>query len=516
MEINSKMVPIVELVVEFVLNQIPIARVQVPSGVALNNSAGLAAVTSDDIKPKTKAQIRIKGSGKPHPDRVKAKALPIKDSDDVIFDGYVLSSTVDFNTTGTTTTIVLIHWLYDLDISSFASGDFDKNTPYDWFTSEYSMLSIPNSPNAARVEGGAGGTPVKTETYSNGDWWEDVIKPAMIFKANQRLTNFNTTPPSNNAAAIEVLEKIFSYGGMTLTSKASQSLDEATLTSINELIGSIILTSQGGSSGFEKLMSLLSLFNCVLIPGVKTCKVSPYPVTFLGLTTFKDYEFDFAGGSPNVGLIPAGAILYGVGHSDQIVSTESARVVEKNFVGQFVPTLNGIDGGPFTVFALPNYMSKILRSNLDRGMFKSKVGIVSIYEPANTTAPSLQSQSVAGFADELTKCYYFSKLFDTRTQDIMFGYRLDIAPGNVIILEKDENSNSGSNVSGLANNWKKRGVVESVSIVMSASSNVVRTNVRIRHVMEKQDLDIFQQYLSNTELALFKGSLKVLQSKLLD
>jgi len=519
--VKDKSIPIVDMVVEFVLNQIPIARVQIPSGVTLNNPANSINLTPDDIKSKTKASIKVKGFGKPHPDNVK-DALPKGDSEDIIFDGYVLSSTVDFNTTGTTTTIVLIHWLYDLDISSFASGDFDKNTPYDWFKTEFSQLAIPDVPNAPRVAGGAGGTPIDFNVYGESDWWEDVIKPSMIFKAEQPLANFIRQPPSNNSLAVDALKKIFSYGGMKLTSKASSALTKVpdVLRNINELVGSVILTGEGGSSGFEKLTSLLSTFGCVLIPGVKTCKVSPYPSTALALKTFKDYEFDFAGGSPNIGILPTGAILYGNAQSDELAKSGSPKVIDTRFVGQFVPTLPGIDGGPFMVFPLPNYMSCVYRSRLDKGQFKSKVGIVPSYEPSPNSAPSSSSsttaQDIADFADELTKSYYFSKLFSTRTQDIMFGYRLDICPGNVILLERNTGSSAGENISGLAKDWKKRGVVESVSIIMSTSSNRVMTSVRIRHVMEKQDLDIFEQYLSGSELALFKGSTSVLKSKLLD
>ena len=65
-------------------------------------------------------------------------------------------------------------------------------------------------------------------------------------------------------------------------------------------------------------------------------------------------------------------------------------------------------------------------------------------------------------------------------------------------------------MSGLAKNWTKRGVVESVSLIFSTSNPKVVTNIRLRHVMEKQDMDLFAAELGASGSPLFDGPKKLL------
>jgi hypothetical protein len=504
LEVNGKTVPVVEAVVEFVLNQIPIARVVVPSGITFNNanaSGGNQLLDPQDLTGRKPAKLRVKGSGKPHPNG--SKATPQGDGEWVLFDGYVLSSSADFSTSGVATTVVLVHWLYDLDLASFASGDFDKNAPDSWFTIQDS--SLPNSDHVQPTYI-AQGQPVADSAYVSQDWWEDIIKPAAKYKASQPLRRFRTSnTPSNNAAAIAAMDRIYSKGKMKLNSNASSALQPATLVThaINDVVGMVIFTGNGGSTAFEKFISLASGFGAVLAPRVDECLMMAYNPLAPVDVYIPDSECDFGGSSANPALLPVGAIMYGGGTGSSIVNKDKS-VIESNFIGQYVAPLQGkVDGGPFIVFPTPEYLSNIRSSQVPDGQFKSKVGIVPITSPKAPNTNATQQSVPKGFADELAKSYYLSKVFSTKTQDVMCGFRLDVAPGDCVKIYRSAGSASGANVSGLAKNWIKRGIVESVTYTLSAASNKIMTSYRLRHLMESQDLDMFGISDSGEPAALF-------------
>jgi len=504
--VNGKTVPVVDAVVEFVLNQIPIARVVVPSGITFNNpnaSGGSQLLDPQDLTGRKPAQLKVKGVGKPHPSG--SKATPTADVDTILFDGYVLSSSADFSTTGVATTVVLVHWMYDLDLASFACGDFDKNAPDSWFTLQDS--SLPAREHAQPTYIGEGSVVADTQ-YVSSDWFEDIIKPAASYKASQPLRRFrDSSTPSNNAAAVTALNRLTSKGKLKLNSKASSALGQSTLVThaINEMVGTVIFTGTGGSTIFEKLVTLTSAFGAVIAPRVDECLVMSYNP--LGPVDIKipDSECDFGGGSANPALLPMGAIMYGGGISSSIVNIDKS-IVENNFIGQYVAPLQGkVDGGPFIVFPTPDYLSSIHTSQAPDGQFKSKVGIVPATSPTPPKANNTQYSIPKEFTDEIAKSYYFSKVFATKTQDVLCGFRLDVAPGDCVKVYKPEESGSGANVSGLAKNWVKRGIVESVTYTLSASSSKIMTSYRLRHLMESQDLDMFGISDDGEEAALFQN-----------
>ena len=254
--INGKDIPVVDAVIEFVLNQIPIARIQVPSGITLPAEASTQhLLTPDDLTGKVPAQVHFRGYGKPHPTGVEAGRQGSGRFDfSTLFDGYVLSSNVAFSTTGTSTTLVLVSRLYDLDNTSFASGDFDKTAPNDWFTEERTQLVDPSSTSPVRL---AGGLALESSKIPDADWWTDIIKPGFKYKASQPLRKFNAgETSSNNAAALSALGAVNGKLFLNDIAKASLKSTEAVSTAINNKLGAMILTGEGGSSGFEKLINI--------------------------------------------------------------------------------------------------------------------------------------------------------------------------------------------------------------------------------------------------------------------
>jgi hypothetical protein len=513
--VNGKIVPVVDAVVEFILNQIPIARVVVPSGITFNNpnaSGGSQLLEPSDLTGRKPAQLKVKGVGRPHP--IGSKATPNGDVDTTLFDGYVLSSSADFSTTGIATTVVLIHWMYDLDLASFACGDFDKNAPDSWFTIENSSLTSMGHAQPTFI---ADDNVVADVDYVSKDWWEEIIRPAAIYKASQPLRRFrDTSTPSNNNAALYALNKLTSKGKLKLNSKAAAALGQSSLVThgINEMVGTVIFTGTGGSTAFEKIITLISAFGGVLAPRVDECLVMSYnPLGPIDVQV-PDSECDFGGGSANPALLPMGAIMYGGGIQSSLVNVDKS-IIENNFIGQYVAPLQGkVDGGPFIVFPTPDYLSSIRTSQAQGGQYKSKVGILPVTSSTAAKTNNTQYSIPKGFTDEIAKSQYFSKIFATKTQDVLCGFRLDIAPGDCIKVYRSDSSQSGSNVSGLAKNWVKRGIVESVTYILSASNSRISTVYRLRHLMESQDIDMFGISDGGEEAALFQNKPKNTESPL--
>lgn len=508
LEVNGKSVPVVEAVVEFVLNQIPIARVVVPSGAVFNNpsaAGGNQLLEPDDLTGRKEATLRIKGTGKPHP--TGSTATPNTGLyDGSLFEGYVLSSSADFSTNGVATTVVLIHWMYDLDLASFACGDFDKAAPDSWFSVQNSSLANPDHPNPVWLSDNAADI-VPDTAYLSSDWWEDIIKPAAKYKASQPLRRFRTsTIPSNNQAALTAMDRLTSKNKLRLNTQASDSLRSCPYVqnAINETVGSVIFTGEGGSTAFEKFTSLLSVFGCVLAPRVDECLVMCYNPLAPVDKVIPDSECDFGGGSANPAILPVGAIMYGGGNAVALANVDKS-IIENNFIGQYVAAnlVGKVDGGPFIVFPTPSYLSDIKPCQVPDGQFKAKVGIVPLTSPTNGTTNTQQTFMPKGFADELAKSHYFAKVFSSKTQDVICGFRLDVAPGDCIKVIKSPNSDAGNLVSGLAKSWVKRGIVESVTYTLSASSNRINTTYRLRHMLEKQDISMFGVSDDGQDAALF-------------
>ena len=508
LELDGKVVPVVDATIEFVLNQIPIAKVVIPSGATFNNKSagavpGPEILTPQDLQGKKTAKLRLNGKGKPHASGSKATPYP-GTYDGVIFDGYVLSTTADFSTTGVATTVVLAHWMYDLDSASFSCGDFDKTAPDDWFAVE--GYGLTEKSNVVAVKTGEKDL-VPNTAYLSKDWWDDIIRPAAIYKAGLPLRHFlNNTAPSNNEAAIAAMQRLTSKGKLKLNGTASSALSSCgeVQNSINTMIGYSIFTGQGGSTAFEKFVSLLSGFGVVLAPRVDEVLVMAYnPLAAVDIE-IPDSECDFGSSSANAAQLPVGAIMYGGGLPTQLAALDKSKV-ESSFVGSYTAEalVGSVDAGPFTVFPTPDYLNTIKAAQVPSGQFNSKVGIVPVSNSTQGKTTTTQTLLPKEFANEVAKSYYYSKVFSTKTQDVICGFRLDVAPGDCVKIFQTPNAVAGSNVSGLAKNWSKRGIVESVTHTLSASSNRINTSYRLRHVMEKQDMDLFKVSDKGQEAALF-------------
>ena len=514
LEVAGSRIPVVDAILDFSLNQIPIARVQVPTGVTMKSQEPVA-LTESMLQGKAPAKVVVICDGFTDGQQGKANATPVE-FEEVIFDGYVLSYTSQITTVGVSTNVVLIHWLYDADMATFASGDFAKNAPSDWFATEYAALQTPDSANAVKRGGGqTGGTPVEPTEYIDSDWWEDIIKPALIFKAEQPLTRFTAQPSSNNADAIAAIRRISAGSpGLKLNATAKAALQDNpnVLRQINEKIGTVIATGAGGASAFEKIVSIASMFNCVVVPTVNDCYIEPYQIN-TGKTVVLT-SFDLGAAAPNPGLIPAGCIIYGDPNQATLANDSSTKVVDTKFIGQFIPSGVNKAVGPFVVSALPDYMSGVLTVRIPDGGFKSKVGIVPIgggsAAPTPTQAPA--SSALINFADQIARSEYFLKLYSTRAQDIICPLSFKGRP-NVQALV-DPNPVSGATARGansfsdtlLGGKIEKIGIVESMNILLSASGNRINTIYRLRNVFEKEDKDVFGTYFTQ-DMSIFESSL---------
>jgi len=121
-----------------------------------------------------------------------------------------------------------------------------------------------------------------------------------------------------------------------------------------------------------------------------------------------------------------------------------------------------------------------------------KVGICPDTDPGNgkppgsTTAPHTTPRA---FVDAFAKASYFDNLFSAKIQEITCGFRTDIAPGDCILLK---GGGSGANVSGGDPNWEKRGMVDTVTYLLSGGDvPKINTVYRLRHVFDKSDIAAF-------------------------
>ena len=510
LDVSGVRIPIVDATLEFVVNQIPIARIQIPAGVKMKDQTPVNLAQAA-LQAKAPAQVVVICEGFTGGNFGKSNGTPIS-FEEIVFDGYVLAYSTQVSTVGVSTSIVLIHWLYDTDMASFASGDFDKNVPSDWFAAEYAALQTPDSPNAVKKPGGqTGGTPVEPTEYLDSDWWEDIIKPALIFKAEQPLTRFTGTPPSNNNDAIAAIRRVKSaHPGLKLngTAKAALQANPNVLRQINEKIGTVIATGEGGASAFEKMVSIASMFNCVIVPTVNDCYIEPHQLN-TGVTVALP-SFDLGASAPNPGLIPAGCIIYGDPNPATLANDSSTKVVDTRFIGQFIPENVPKAVGPFVVSSLPDYMSGVLTVRIPDGGFKSKVGMVPLgagtTPPTPPTAPA--SSELINFADLIARSHYFNRLYASRAQDVICPLSFKGRPNALALVNPNQTQSSGViNFSDtlLGGKIDKTGLVEAMIISLSASANRVNTTYRIRNVFEREDQNLFAPYLAQ-ELNIFESS----------
>lgn len=484
LNIDGKSVPIISARIEFSVNQLPTAQVTVPSGFKLSASPKAEDLfTSEQLKGKPKAQILISGKGKPHPAPItgpsRSRATPSGDINDlVLFDGYLGAKSIQFGTSGVSTIITLFHWASDLDTCSFAHGSFAKNAPQSWFVRE------DNSEKNARqpfLDAGCKPHP-NPDIWTTADWWESILKPGLLCVANKPSLLYFPKQPAANTDIVAAVEKIKSYGKLKLkTALRGNSIKE----NIDAMAAGIIFGPNGGSSAYEKIISFLSQFNLVFAPRVDECLIMAYnPVGPIDVTLNTD-EYDFGSNSGNPAVLPRGAILYGT--SDPAFKVTNAKeYVTSSFVGSYESPATKYTDGPFITFNRPAWFPSTGIETTTGG------GPVSIVGTGGTpTAPPTTPNSKPNLdlGNALARSSYFNSLFAARAQEIICGFRLDIAPGDCLALEVDS---SGQNVSG-GSGGNKRGVVETVTYILDGGNTPkINTIYRLRHVFDSSDIDIFK------------------------
>lgn len=498
LSIAGKKIPIVRCSMEFVLNQIPIATVQVPSGFKLGKASAVrdqsTLLTDKDLEGRQKVQILVSGQGVPHPDASSTKATPTGNMNEVVvFDGYLLSKSIQFSASANATTLVLGHWLMDLDSSTFTSGAFAKNSPSEWFVQEFTS-GKPN-PELAPIQI----EPTKfisSQDVLDKEWWQDIVYPAIKYKANLRLLHFVNNPvPTETQPILDALAKINSYGMLKLNNTAKLDLSSEIGFQIKKAMYHFIYPG-GGSSGFEKLVGLFSYFGVALAPRVDDCALIPYNPVAKVEKTIPDSECDMGSSNANVSLLPRGAIVYGTPIAAGKVNIQEGYKYDSAFLGEYsAPKGQEYLKGPWISTPLPQWLSYVTGISIPGNQFDPIKGILPDNEtPSANGAPPEASKLPRSIANAIAKAHYFNTLFATKYQDVICGLRFDIAPGDCVQVEGQ--GDTGQNISGLSGSWKKRGIVESVSIVLdSTGGGQINTTIRLKHVFDTSDIEIFKDAL---------------------
>ena len=486
-------IPVVSATVEYVLNQIPSATVKVPSGITADLSGNEVLLRPEDLQGRKQARIYVEGlAGDPHPSGVKLKP-GIDSYFELLFDGYLQSASVSVGVGATSTVISLTGKLSDLDITAFGSGDFDRSTPSDWFTSRTrrdvgSGLGLSKGNNDY----------VLVEDYQSKDWWSDIFQPSMITAATAPLANFfgGESVPSNNDVLKDVLNSVESKG-LVLLSGASVALGVAGVSQqLHGQFTRMIVAGEGGATALEKILLLFSPFGVVLAPRIEGAEVMPYrPVGSTDLTIDAS-AFDLGASSPNSVRLPIGTIMYGgQGQVSVVKDVATGTTIETSFVGQYnlnVPSGSREAYGGWLVIPSPPYLYNTLLPGVSRLKFDQTQGMAPLQQDPNFVGPPEPPDAVATdvkpLGDALAKQAYFNTVYSSKTQDIVLGFALDFAPG--MRLKYDFPANK---ISGLNSSNSCVGVVESVTYNFSAESAVVNTILRMRHVMNDADVKLFDE-----------------------
>lgn len=495
LELGDKEIPVVAAMAEYVLNQIPAATVKIPSGVTADLSGNEVLLTPEDLQGRKRARLYVIGqAGDPHPQGIKLKpSAPAYR--ELLFDGYIQSAAVSVGVGGTSTVVSLSGLLSDLDITAFGSGDFDRSTPSDWFTTRVKRYVG----GGLQLNRGNESSPdyVSVNEYQSKDWWGDILRPAMISAATAPLANFfgGQSVPSNNAALEAALLSVKSQN-LILLGATSTALGVAGVSEeLNQQFTRMIVAGEGGATAFEKILMLFSPFGVVLAPRISGAEIMPYRPAGSTDLTVDASAFDLGAASPNSVRLPIGTIMYGGRGQVSVVTTaQNQTTIETSFVGQYnlnVPS-GGLEAyGGWLVIPTPPYLYGTMLPGVSQFAFDQTLGIVPLQQPdPNFVGPpapvDANATSVKPLGDALAKQAYFNTVYSSKTQDVIFGFTLDFAPGMRLKYEFPANKISGLNSSNAC-----VGIVESVTYNFSAESAVVNTILRMRHVMNDADVKLF-------------------------
>jgi hypothetical protein len=486
---NEKRYPIVSAAIEYALNQIPVANVVLPVGKKISSDTE-ADVNQLNINRRVKAKIVLDGDGVPHPKGLKSQPTPSGNVKNlVIFEGYVGATHYQVNTNSVSNTVVLFHWLHDLDISTVASGDFTKTASHDWFGPESANKSIDTTQGFTYR--------LSTDSYLQRaqilelDWWEGIFKPGILYKASQPLPRFKngrSLSREANKYITGVIDRLKSNGRLTLNKDAKEGLLANTncLSELGKVFTQTVMEAAGGSSAFEKLVSLAREFKFVLAPRTFDCILKEYnPVAPIDKTLI-GAEFDFGASTPNPTLIPAAVLVWGRPPESSVLNRiNEANTVDSGFVGQYPNPLlpEGIANGPFFIINSPQWLYST--SNFIEFVPTKGISIIpDSSRPSNNNNTSNVQQNVdfRKFGNAYAKTAYYENLFAAKTQEIICGFRDDIELGSSLLLL----------FQGGAGQITKRGIVNSITHIFSSGETPrVNTIVRLKHVFDENDINYF-------------------------
>jgi hypothetical protein len=487
------LIPVISATVEYVLNQIPTATVKIPSGITANLSGKEVLLSPEDLQGRQRATIYVDGlAGAPHPSGVKLK--PDVDSYvAALFDGYLQSASVSVGVGATSTVISLTGKLSDLDITAFGSGDFDRSTPSNWFTSR-TRRDVTSGLQLSKGDNDY----VLVEDYQSKDWWKDIFEPSMSAAATAPLANFfgGESVPSNNEGLVDALYSVNSKG-LVLLGGASAALGVAGVSEqLHDQFTRTIVAGEGGATAFEKILLLFSPFGVVLAPRIRGAEIMPYRPVGSADLTIDAAAFDLGASSPNSVRFPIGTIMYGGrGQVSVVQDVATGTTIETSFVGQYnlnVPSGRRRAYGGWLVIPSPPYLYNTLLPGVSRLKFDQTQGMAPLQQDPNFVGPpeppDATATDVKPLGDALAKQAYFNTVYSSKTQDIVLGFALDFAPGMRLKYNFPANKISGLNSSNSC-----VGVVESVTYNFSAESAVVNTILRMRHVMNDADVKLFDE-----------------------
>lgn len=507
--------PITSVSLEYSVNQIPMASVMVPDGIAVLREVGEGdASYYHSLNQKIKAQIVIDGKGKPHPNGVSNNFTPTNGlmSSFVLFDGYILASHRQYSTIGISFTLTLVSWLNDLDVSTLALGNFSKSAPQSWFSEipnpQAINIPVPDT-TPIWVKKGSSSSYLTTADITENDWWADVIKPALLYKAQQPLSNFiitNAGAQNSNQDMLAALERIESKG-MKLNANAKIGLNDAGSESgkhINEIystLRSTLMDAAGGSSAFEKISSLSGNFYFALFPqiGINKAIIKPYNPLAKLAKQLSSKEFDLGYSTPSPLVIPSGVLLYGA--SPQGGGTGAANIIgtkkiEDSFIGQYPDKINPneLTSGPILVVPSPAWMHSV--NNAITYPFDAAQGGLQLTIKSDTSSPTgsntpaaSTAKPIRAFNNAFAKSIYFNSIFSSKTQEIICGFRTDLNVGDCISLIFNDKA-SGEEV-------YKRGMINSVIYVLfSGESSRVNTIYKLKHVFDDFEIKYFNKNTS--------------------
>ena len=521
LRIGGKEFPMVSFRVEYVLNGLPVAYVTVPSGYEMSNTPGNSRniLKLEDVEGRPSAQIVVKTRSATgmtaHPT---GRAAPAGTGSSLIFDGYVAVTSSSIGKENVSTTLVLQHWLADLDLTAFAGGEFFPNAPEQWFTPRTPAMRVQCS-GLVDIRGrtGTGDVSISPNTIIEGDLWTNTLRPALLYRlesvssaGSAQVPQFVNVRGGTSTKALAALQNVSSID-LSLQQAVRSALSSAPniRQSMFNSIVEVLYTTAGGNTIWTKLLALLGQFGLVVAPGVGTASVMAYSAAYTPTVTLTQNEFLLEGFSVNPSILPPGLVLYGRPAGQLTIRGGSTSVpdrkIDADFLGSFTAT-----GAPADYLAGPIYTAPtpaIFWPSQDAPMDSDVQLNAPVITYGQGSKPKTVQPLTAPAKSQLTEVYdrvaqaaYFMEVFAAKSQDVRCPFRTDIATGACVELQGYNPALAGAG----SDAWVRRGIVESVVYTFTAEPPAVYTTYRLKHTMDTREKTIFANYLSQQH-PLFNG-----------